>query len=382
MTGFPRALGILGLAAIAPLAAGCPESTSRQVTFGVAAPAPVTGTAYVVVARVFGLFAEVARADRPDGPWTPLAPPGPDNIYAVRVDPFAPDSIYVLGVAEPAGESFVFRSDDRGQTWNRLTAGLPAPVDPARSPFVVAPDPAVKDRVWLGYSFAQAVSASALFRSDDRGNTWAAAASGLASGVAARAIAFDAADPKTRLLLTDAGISRTQDAGASWSDFDAGLPLPRELVTLAADPSTPGRFYAIVGDTASPSTSLFRSDAGGAWAELPAARALTVGSGAGAFPADPVALAVDPTNPQRIYLGGQNAGIFASDDAGASFALLLDAVSFVLELARDQFFLVDPTDPARVVAATKTGLLLTEDGGLGWRPLGAAGLPVLTTKKF
>lgn len=365
---------ILG-AALAVFTAGCPgEKTVHFVnTTAVAAAAPVTGTAYAIAARdLFGL-ADAFRADTPDGFWTRLAPPGPDNTFGLGIDPFAPDSVFAIGVAIDSAESFAFRSDDRGQTWDRLTAGLPAPVDPHRAVAFVAPDPGVKDRVWLGYRFAQGVSGTALFRSDDRGQRWNAAGAGI-SGRDALAIAFDAADPRTRLLLTDSRISRTQDAGGTWVDFDLGIPAKRQIVALVADPSGAGRAYALVN--VARVGRLFRIESGGGWIELPAVPLLRDPFG---DPVNPVTLAIDPTNPARIFLGVFRFGVFRSDDGGGSFApKSLGMADATVHKLTPGVFLIDPSAPARVVVATNDGIYLSDDGGDSWRPASAAGLPVLT----
>jgi len=94
-------------------------------------------------------------------------------------------------------------------------------------------------------------------------------------------------------------------------------------------------------------------------------------------------LAVDPSDPRRIYLGTSDGHVFASSDAGDHWQLIgragtrLDSVVAAL--------LVDPRDSHTLYAATWTqnpaaggGVFRSEDGGHSWRAAGLAGRAVRT----
>ncbi|HEX9759836.1 MAG TPA: hypothetical protein VGA40_02900 [Candidatus Acidoferrales bacterium] len=90
------------------------------------------------------------------------------------------------------------------------------------------------------------------------------------------------------------------------------------------------------------------------------------------------ALAADPRNPDRIYLGVSDGHIFVSNNAGESWEFLSRAGS-----RRDSVIsaiLVDPRDSNILFAATYTqdptaggGLFRSEDAGRTWRASGLAG---------
>jgi len=90
------------------------------------------------------------------------------------------------------------------------------------------------------------------------------------------------------------------------------------------------------------------------------------------------ALAVDPSHPERVFLGTADGHIFGSIDSGAHWALLgragerLDAVVTAI--------VVDPRSGDVLFAATWTrdtpsggGILQSRDGGRSWRDAGLQG---------
>jgi len=130
-------------------------------------------------------------------------------------------------------------------------------------------------------------------------------------------------------------IQRSDDGGATWSpvgnqftyDGEAGThkwydgtPHPWEFKRvwhLEPSPNDPDEVYAGAEDA-----GLFRStDGGQSWAELPALRRHTTGPdwqpGAGGLCLHTIIL--DPNDAQRIYIAISAAGAFRSDDAGQSW---------------------------------------------------------------
>jgi photosystem II stability/assembly factor-like uncharacterized protein len=82
------------------------------------------------------------------------------------------------------------------------------------------------------------------------------------------------------------------------------------------------------------------------------------------------AVAVDPHDPARLYLGGAD-GLFYSDDAGRNWSLLSQ------ELGYPHLLLVDPYDPTRLYAARRDlntflpipGVYRSTDAGVSWQCL-------------
>jgi photosystem II stability/assembly factor-like uncharacterized protein len=127
------------------------------------------------------------------------------------------------GVVYLASTQALFRSDDGGGSWLRLTGAPPADL--------VAADPR---RAAVVY----AASAGGLFQSADRGETWLRL--GDFSGV--RGLAVDLNDSRRLYAATDTGLYVSRDGGTTWFTPTAGLPRIA-LSAVAIDPGRTSRVY-------------------------------------------------------------------------------------------------------------------------------------------
>ncbi len=143
-------------------------------------------------------------------------------------------------------------------------------------------------------------------RSTDGGRTWETRGDGLPDP----SVGSLAVHPRLETLIygiTESGVLvRSEDAGETWS----GLAVPGLVVAYALAPNDPQTLYA------GSDGGLYRSrDRGDSWTRLaghglPASYAAT-------------ALALDPTNPRRLYAGVRapsGRGFWVSEDGGASWA--------------------------------------------------------------
>lgn len=165
--------------------------------------------------------------------------------------------------------------------------------------------------------------------------------------------------------LSDVGVLRSQDGGATWQLGGEGL---REVtmgdirpLQLLADPDRPGSLYATVFGI-----GVFRSfDDGAHW--HPAAN-----RGLGSFP-KPSDLEVAPNQPSKLFLATGD-WIFVSEDGGDSWTATGPAppkADSVYDLA------IDPTDPDTLYAVGKSETLhdlnpfafKSQDGGASWERL-------------
>ena len=84
---------------------------------------------------------------------------------------------------------------------------------------------------------------------------------------------------------------------------------------------------------------------------------------------------MNPNNPQQLFLGVTNFGVFISDDGGASFTLrnfgLRNPRTFNSTTTGISF---DANDPNRVYLATRAGLFSSPDLGQHWCLLNESGL--------
>lgn len=152
-------------------------------------------------------------------------------------------------------------------------------------------------------------------------------------------------------VVPRAGVFRSADHGESWTHLDAA---PASCSSLAIDPVHPKILYAA-------GSRVYKSrDSGAHWAL--AARGLPrslVG----------MTLAVDPSNPARIYLATWNQGIWQSRDGGASWR----QASLGLPDTAVTGIVVPRGAKGTVFASTALGVYKSLSYGASWAPQGLAG---------
>jgi photosystem II stability/assembly factor-like uncharacterized protein len=204
--------------------------TSKAVTDGLQGGRPRTGVIAMDPQDARVLFTGTTQVymtrDRCQTPWKPVSNELRSYVSAIAISATDPRRIY-MGTGNTyyrTGAGRVFRSDNGclGETvnnWTERTSILPS----ERPVMDIAVDPGNKDRVVVVYGSAGLASSDSLFLSENGGNTWRAAATGLPR-VSVNAVVFDASDRQTIYAGTDLGVYRTTDGGRSWHVFDRGIP--------------------------------------------------------------------------------------------------------------------------------------------------------------
>lgn len=157
------------------------------------------------------------------------------------------------------------------------------------------------------YAAAQDVG---LFRSGDGGTNWSYVFSGRAEH-----LAVDPLSP-SRLYVGGAGVSRSDDEGATWTLLGVpdGTPYPH--------PTAPGTVFFASSDESH--GGLWRStDYGQTWLTITA----------GLTDTRVTALALDPTDPITMYVGTEGGNLFLSADGGDSWAFISRPVDVIQSLA-------------------------------------------------
>jgi hypothetical protein len=176
------------------------------------------------------------------------------------------------------------------------------------APFVM--DPGNRLRLFTGGTY--------LWRTINGAEGWQRASAAMAASVSAIAVApgngeYALVGTKTGFIHRSGSASST-GSGTNWPKVQ---PRTGYVSSVAFDPYDPNVAYATYStfnDTSSGPAHVFKStNAGASWTGLP-------GTGSNKLPDIPVhAIAVDPTQPGRLYLG-TDLGVFVSVDGGLNWA--------------------------------------------------------------
>jgi photosystem II stability/assembly factor-like uncharacterized protein len=287
---------------------------------------------------------------------------------AMALDPANPAIVYAATGEGNGGLNGcgVLRSGDGGATWSTGVTGLKSTTG-AAGPFLsLIVDPATagsaSSSILIG---ATLFSNAGIVRSVNSGASWTPVLNtGPASSIVAHPTkpgTFYAGD-RVSTPATSRGVYRSTDVGQTWSILP---PLPVTdansvgRVEVAMSKAAPGTVFALVGDRNSGSfLALFKFDeASSTWTQLPASG--ITNSVFGSQQTYDLVLAVDPSDPQRIYVAGVRA--FRSLDGGATFQPMAQDVHVDWHV-----IVFDPNDPTILWAGTDGGVYLSTDGGDSW----------------
>ncbi|GAA4785513.1 sialidase family protein [Streptomyces sanyensis] len=257
-----------------------------------------------------------------------------------QLHPAAAEPGVVYAGTEPAA---LFRSEDRGESfalvrplWEHPTRSDWVPGGGGEALHTVLTDPRDADAVTV------AVSTAGVFRSRDRGASWEPSNRGVSAvflpdpapefGQCVHKIARDAGDLDRLYLQNHWGVYRSDDAGATWTDIGGGLPSDFGFA-VAGHPHRPDTAYVfpITADSdrvpAGRRCRVFRTgDAGASWEPL--GTGLPQGDHFGTVLRD--ALCTDDADPAGVYFGNRNGEVYASADDGDTWQRLLAHLPDVL----------------------------------------------------
>jgi photosystem II stability/assembly factor-like uncharacterized protein len=297
------------------------------------------------------------------------------SCYGVHFDPFDQDHIIV-----PLADAGVFHSRNGGRTWKHDLQGVPRTW--VNTCYSVIFDPQVRGRAWGAWSALHDVPRIKSFqekyfeiheggvcRTEDGLNTWQPSARGLPKHALCTHIVLDPASPAGARTLYVAvfnnGVYKSSDDGRTWMAKNQGLD-PRNPFAWRLALLPDGTLYLVVVKNqvrgSECAGALYRStDGANTWNALP----LPIGVD---FPND---LTCDPSG--RLYLAcwpqtrndmNSGGGAYASDDGGLTWVPIFDAQAHTFTIT------VDPGNPNTLYAGTfNTGIYRSDNRGKNWRRL-------------
>ncbi len=291
------------------------------------------------------LLAALAAAPAFAEKWVPVGPPGGD-VRSLAADPRDPRRIF-LGTAD----GLLYRSDDGGGRWMRLSPGFPS-----RGYSLDEIEVTPKGAVVVGYWEVHGSGGGVALSTDD-GVTFKLL-EGMA-GKSVRALALAPGDPNTVVAGAIQGVFRTRDLGRTWERISPeGHADLRNVESVAVDPNSADTIY--VGTWHLPWKT---TDGGATW--KPIASGMIDDS-------DVFTMTIDKRDPKTVYATACS-GIYHSSDAATRWSRIRGIPS---SSRRTRAFAQDPQNPQRLYAGTTEGLWASDDGSLTWRPLTTQSLVV------
>ena len=198
------------------------------------------------------------------------------NIGGIRVHPSDPNTAFVAAIGnpfKPNAERGLFRTKDGGKSWQKVlfvsdsTGAVDVEFQPGNPSVVFAAMWRAERKPWTIISGARE---GGIYRSTDGGDTWTKVTAGLPNELVGKAnIAISNANPNRIYVLMEAkpgnGLYRSDDGGQSFqlaSTFAQIITRPFYYTTITADPKNADVVYA-------GSEGFFKStDAGKTWQQF------------------------------------------------------------------------------------------------------------------
>lgn len=243
----------------------------------------------------------VYRSDDGGSSWTNMGLKKSEHIGKILIDPRNSDVIYVAAQGPlwgPGGDRGLYKSTDGGKTWNVVlsisenTGVSDIAFDPRNYDVIYATSYQRRRHTW---TLINGGEESAIHKSANGGQTWQKLTNGLPAGEVGRiGIAVSPVDPDYVYALVEAsgkkgGTFRSTNRGASWTKMSDYNPTsPQYYQELFCDPLNRDKIFSV--DT----YSRYSVDGGKTWTNL----------GLSHRHVDDHALWINPKNPTHWLIGG------------------------------------------------------------------------------
>lgn len=249
--------------------------------------------------------------------WKNMGLKDSERISRILVDPKNNDTVYACATGHlwnSNPERGVFKTTNGGKTWRKALS-----VNDDTGCAMIAMDPQDANILYAAmwqfrrkpYTFTSGGPGSGLYKSTDGGETWKKLARGLPEGDLGRiGIAVAPSRPSVVYAVVEAkhsALFRSDDLGESWTEMNSGQEIvgrPFYFATVFVDPKDYNRLYK-------PGTGLVVSNDGGK----------TFSGIGGSVHSDYHALWINPQNPEQIFVG-TDGGLYTSLDRGNNWRFI------------------------------------------------------------
>ena len=223
---------------------------------------------YTPRAQMFSYGDGVYKSTDAGHTWVHLGLTATREISRIVVDPANPGVVYVAaqGTSQvSSGDRGVYRSKDGGASWqkvlfvNDVTGPADLAMDPSNGRILYA---AMWDRQRKPWYFRSAGPDSGIYKSEDSGDSWQKIDAGLPANMGRIGIAVSAESDRLYAIVEDdpkGGLYRSDDAGKSWTLINDSWDLFSRgwyYARVTADPNEPNAVWVM-------NSPLFRSGDGG-----------------------------------------------------------------------------------------------------------------------
>ena len=275
----------------------------------------------------------------------------------------------------------LFRSDDGGRSWVRSAKGIPEAW--SNTTYWLVFDPSVSGKMWGVMSGVHDLPRPKMWRhtstteyvggvcsSSDGGRTWKPSTAGMPETAPTHILLDPTSPPRKRVLWVAAmgrGVYKSSDDGLTWTLKNRGITQKDPLAWRLAR-AEDGTLYVLIARR-SEDGSIGNSGDGAIYKSTDGAenwQPLSLPNDVNA----PNGLAIDPRDPNRLYLAawarasgmhGDGGGIFLSPDGGKTWKNLFDGDRHVYDVT------IDPRDPNILYAAGfESSAWRSIDRGVHW----------------
>ena len=190
--------------------------------------------------------------------WTHMGLRESQHVGGIAIDPRDPDRVFVAALGAlwgPNEERGLYRTEDGGDSWTKVlgisdnTGAVDVLMDPRDPDRIYA---AAYQRERRNWSFVGGGPEGGIYRSEDGGDTWEKLDNGLPDpDIGKIGLAISASQPDIVYAIVEAqdrqqtGLYRSDDRGASWEHRNTINPIPWYYSQIRVDPHDPERVYVL-----------------------------------------------------------------------------------------------------------------------------------------